>query len=170
MTASCCSCLQGDEQAGQSVAGLQALWDCCRLSMSLTLLRGHGQATSASCNPSYYPLSTALRLQHHTPDWGGLCCRWGAEASEQVAKDRKAQQYPRRVAPSRDERQGAAHAAYLARMAAHFAEVSATLSRCAPAYGAQASCAYSLMRDMTVCPIHIMGVSLKGLVFRRSAL
>ena len=31
--------------------------------------------------------------------------------------------YPRRVAPSRDEQQGAAHAAYMARMAAHFAEV-----------------------------------------------
>ena len=87
-----------------------------------------------------------------------------------MARDRKAQQYPRRVAPSWDERQGAAHAAYLARMAAHFAEVSATLSRYAPAYGAQASCAYFLMRDMTVCRIHIIGVNWMGLVFRCSAL
>ena len=65
-----------------------------------------------------------MRLQPHATDMGEPCCRWEAEAGEQVAKDRKAQQYPRRVAPSRDERQGAAHAAYLARMAAHFAEVS----------------------------------------------
>ena len=42
----------------------------------------------------------------------------------QGGRGRKAN-YPRRVAPSKDEQQGAAHAAYMARMAAHFAEVSA---------------------------------------------
>ena len=68
--------------------------------------------------------SRMLHRQDHTSDKGGPCCRWEAEAGEQGGRDRKAQQYPRRVAPSRDERQGAAHAAYLARMAAHFAEVS----------------------------------------------
>ena len=42
----------------------------------------------------------------------------------QGVRGRKAN-YPRRVAPSKDEQQGAAHAAYMARMAAHFAEVIA---------------------------------------------
>ena len=70
------------------------------------------------------PSSRAMRLQDCTSNNHRPCSRWEAEAGEQGAKDRKAQQYPRRVAPSRDERQGAAHAAYLARMAAHFAEAS----------------------------------------------
>ena len=49
-------------------------------------------------------------------------CRVEATGGERGAQGRKAQ-YPRRVAPSKDEQQGAAHAAYMARMAAHFAEV-----------------------------------------------
>ena len=95
-------------------------------------------------NVSIFPLNIPQsdRLQSDLSDKGGPCCRLGAEAGEQVAKDRRPQQYPRRVAPSRDERQGAAHAAYLARMAAHFAEVSLHCSQ--PCHGPEVTAASEL--------------------------